>query len=131
MNHDDQLNSGYDDVDISDNEHRPANLLPQSEPPIFNSLSRNLLDMAEKIKFWSSKFFVRDGNKAIGISSAAQRPLSTVPCGATQQTFPYPGSAYRFDPLIFHGNTTEFDLNEAEKQLLALMKLAETVDGCN
>jgi hypothetical protein len=59
----------------------------------------------------------------IDISSAAQGQLSTVPYGATQQTFHYPGTAYRFDPLIFHGNTNEFDLNEAEMQLFALMKL--------
>jgi hypothetical protein len=37
---------------------------------------------------------------------------------------------YRFDPLIFHGNTTEFDVNEAEKQLFAQMKLPETINGC-
>jgi hypothetical protein len=65
---------------------------------------------------------VRDGDKTIDISSAAQGPLSTVPCGATQQTFPYSGSAYRFGLLIFHSDTTEFDVNGAEKQLLALMK---------
>jgi hypothetical protein len=87
--------------------------------------------MAEKLKFWSSKVFVRDGNKTIDILSAAQGPLSTVPCGATQQSFPYPGTAYRFDPLIFHGNTTEFDEYKAEKQILALMKFPETIDGCS
>jgi hypothetical protein len=57
--------------------------------------------------------------------------LSTVPCGATQQKFPYPGTAKRFDLLISHGDTTKFDVNEAEKQLLALMKLPTTIDGCN
>ena len=46
----------------------------------------------------------------IDISSAAQGTSSTVPCGATQQTFPYPGTAYRFDPVIFHGGNTEFDI---------------------
>ncbi len=45
--------------------------------------------------------FVRDDNERIDISSAAQGPLSTVPCGATQQTFLYPGTAYRFDPLVY------------------------------
>ncbi len=47
----------------------------------------------------------------IDISSAAQGKSGTVPCGATQQTFLYPGTAYRFDPVIFHGETTEFDIN--------------------
>jgi hypothetical protein len=72
-----------------------------------------------------------DGDDIIDISSAAQGKSSTVPCGATQQTFPYPGTAYRFDPVIFHGDTTEFDINEAEKQLLSLMKLPTTIDGCH
>jgi hypothetical protein len=67
----------------------------------------------------------------IDISSAAQGTSSTVPCGATQQTFPYPGTAYRFDPVIFHGKNTEFDINEAEQQLLLLMKLPTTIDGCH
>jgi hypothetical protein len=65
----------------------------------------------------------------IDISSAAQGKSSTVPCGATQHTFPYPGTIYRFDPMIFHGDTTEFDRNEAEKQLPSLMKLPTTIDG--
>jgi hypothetical protein len=73
--------------------------------------------MTEELKIWSSKFFVRDGDKMIDISSAAQGQLSTVPCGATQQTFPYPETAYRFGPLIFLGDTTEFDGNETEKEL--------------
>jgi hypothetical protein len=73
-NNEDQLNSSYGDVDMSDDEHRPEIILPQSDPPIFKSLSKNLLDMAEKLKLWSSKFFVRDGDKMIDVSSAAQGP---------------------------------------------------------
>ncbi len=87
--------------------------------------------MAEKLKFWSFKFFVRDGDEMIDISSAAHGKSSTVSCGATQQTFPHLGTAYRFDPVIFHGETTEFDINKAEKQLLFLMKLPTTIDGCH
>jgi hypothetical protein len=87
--------------------------------------------MAEKLKFWSSKFFVRDGDEMIDISSAAQGTSSTVPCGATQQTFPYTGTAYRFDLVIFHGENSEFDINEADKQLLSLVKLPTTIDGCH
>jgi hypothetical protein len=34
-----------------------------------------------------------------------------------------------FDPVIFHGENT--DINEAEKQLLSLMKLPTTIDGCH
>ena len=122
-----QINSCDVHFDISADEHHPNHLLSQSDPPLFKSLSKNLLDMAEKLKFWSSKVFVRYGDSMIDISSAPQGKLSAVPCGATQQTFPYPGTAYRFDPMIFHAETTEFDINEAEKQLLSLMKL-HTVD---
>jgi hypothetical protein len=86
--------------------------------------------MAEKLKFWSSKFFVRGGDEMIDISSTPQGKSSTVPCGATQQTFPYP-TAYRFDLVIFHGETSEFVINDAEKQLLSLMKLPTTIDGCH
>ncbi len=39
---------------------------------------------------------------------------STVPIGAQQQMFPYPGTFYQFEPCIFHGQDTELDLNEAE-----------------
>jgi hypothetical protein len=49
FNNEGQLHSGYGDVDISEDKHRPEIFLPQSEPPIFNSLSRNLLNMAEKL----------------------------------------------------------------------------------
>jgi hypothetical protein len=55
--------------------------------------------------------------------------FTTVPCGATQQTFPYPRTAHRFDLMIFHGDTTEFVINEAEKQLFSLMKSLTIIDG--
>jgi hypothetical protein len=126
-NNEERINSCDVHVNISADEQNPNHLLSQSDPPLLKSLSKNLLDMAEKLKFWSSKFFVRDGDEMIDISSTAQGKSSTIPCGATQQTFPYPGTAYKFDPVIFHGETTEFDINEAEKQLLSLMKL-HTVD---
>jgi hypothetical protein len=64
FNNEEQINSGDVDVDvdISADEHNPENSVPQSDPPIFKSLSKNLLDLAEKLKFWSSNFFVRDGD---------------------------------------------------------------------
>jgi hypothetical protein len=126
-NNEKQINSCDVRVNISADEHNPNNLLSQSDPPIFKSLSKNLLDMAEKLKFWSSKFL---SDEMIDLSSTAKGKSSTIPCGATQQTFPYPCAAYRFDPVIFHGETTKFDINEAEKQLLSLMKLPTTIDGC-
>ena len=99
-----QMNSCDVDVDISADEYKPDNLLSQSDPPLLKSLSKNLLGMAEKLKFWTSEFLVRDGDEMIDISLAAQGTSSTVPCGATQQTFPYPGTAFRFDPVIFLKN---------------------------
>ncbi len=66
----------------------------------------------------------------IDISSATQGSLSTVPFSAQQQTFPYPGAVYQFDPFTIHGKNTEFDVNEAEKQLYAMIKSPSTFDGC-
>jgi hypothetical protein len=92
--------------------------------------------LAEKLKFWSSKFVVREGYVMIDISSAAKGMSSTVSEDAHQYTLPYPGTFYRFDPSIFHGQNTELDLdqaenlNQVEKCLYALMKLPSTVDGC-
>ncbi len=78
-NNEEQISSCDVDVDISADEHKPDNLLSQSDPPLFKSLSKNLLDMAKKVKFWSSNFFVRDGDEMIDISSAAQEKSSAVP----------------------------------------------------
>ncbi len=50
-------------------------------------------------------------------------------CNTTN--IPLSRTAFRFDPVIFHGETTEFDINEAEKQLLSWMKLPTTFDGCH
>ncbi len=101
-----------------------------------SSLSKNLQVLAEKLKYWSSKFIVREGDVMIDISLTTKGMSSTVPKGAHQQILPYPGAFYRFDPCIFHGQNTELDLNQAknlnqvENRLYALMKLPSTVDGC-
>jgi hypothetical protein len=86
--------------------------------------------LAEKLKFWSSKLVVREGYLIIDIFLAAKGMSSTVPKGAQQQTFPYPETVFLSDPFIFHGQNTEFYINEAEKQLFAMMKLPSTSDGC-
>jgi hypothetical protein len=67
-NNEEQINSSDVDVDVSADGHKPGHLLSQSDPPLFKSLSNNLLDMAEKSKLWSSKFFVGDGDEMIDIS---------------------------------------------------------------
>ncbi len=82
------MNSYDVDVDISADEHEHNNLLSQSDPAFFQSLSKNLLNMAQKLKICSSKFIFRDGDEMIDISSAAQGTSSTVPCGAAQQSLP-------------------------------------------
>jgi hypothetical protein len=48
-NNEEHIDSCDVDVDISDVEHKPENLLSQSDPPLFQLLSKNLLDMAEKL----------------------------------------------------------------------------------
>ncbi len=68
----------------------------------------------------------------IDISSATQGSLSTVPYSAQQQMFPYPGTVYPLDldPITIHGKNTEFDVNNSEKQLYAMIKSPSTFDGC-
>ena len=60
----------------------------------------------------------------IEVSSAACGESSTIPVGATQQHFPYPGTVYQFDPQIFQSDKAdkEFDLDNAEVKLSSLMK---------
>jgi hypothetical protein len=92
--------------------------------------------LAGQLKFWSSKFVVTEADVMIDISLAAKGMSSTAPVGTQQQTLPYPGTFYLFDPCIFHGQNTELDLDQAENLnleenwLYALMKLPSTVDGC-
>ncbi len=49
----------------------------------------NLLFLSDQLKFWTSKFTVRDEVQLIDVSSAAQGADSTIPIGLTQQHFPY------------------------------------------
>lgn len=94
--------------------------------------SNNLLRLSAQLNFWQSKFTVMDGDQIIDVSSAACGESSSIPVGATQQTFPYPGTVYQFDPLLFQpdNDKNEFDLNDAEIKLYSLMKSPCTVDGC-
>jgi len=93
--------------------------------------SNNLLHLSAQLKFWQSKFTIMDGNHIIDVSSAACGESSTIPVGATQQTFPYPGTVYQLDPLLFQpdNDNKEFDVNNAEFKLHSLMKSPYTVDG--
>jgi hypothetical protein len=76
--------------------------IPQSVSSNLTSLSKNLQVLAEKLKFWTSKFVVREGDVMIDISLATKGMPSTVPEGTQQHKFPYPGTFYRFDPSIFY-----------------------------
>jgi hypothetical protein len=128
--------TGFCGFDSSDDKHGQDDGFPQYVSSNLSSLSKNLQVLAEQLKFWSSKFVVTEGDVMIDISLAAKGMSSTVPVGAQQQTLPYPGTFYRFDPCIFHGQNTELDLdqaenlNQVENWLYALMKLPSTVDGC-
>ncbi len=73
-NNEEQMNSYDVDVDISANEHEHNNLLSQSDPAFFQSLSKNLLNMAQKLKIWSSKFIFRDGDETIDILQLLREP---------------------------------------------------------
>jgi hypothetical protein len=73
---------------------------------------------------------VRDGDQLIDVSSAAQGADSTIPIGLTRQHFPYTGTMYQFDPILFHHPDQEFDIDDAEAKLFALMKSPHAIDGC-
>jgi hypothetical protein len=73
---------------------------------------------------------VRDGNQLIDVSSAARGPSSTIPIGSTQQHFPHVGTMYQFGPILFHNPDQEFDIDDAEAKLFALMKNPHAIDGC-
>ncbi len=73
---------------------------------------------------------MRDGNQFIDVSSAAHGASSTIPLGSTRQHFPYTGTMYQFDPILFHNPDHEFDIDDAEAKLFALMKSPHAIDGC-
>jgi hypothetical protein len=77
-----------------------------------------------------SKFTIRDGNQLIDVSSAACGSSSTIPIGATQQNFPYTGTVYQFDPMLFYNPNHKFDIDNAEAKLFELMKSPHAIDGC-
>ena len=43
----------------------------------------NILSLSDQLRFWTSKFTVRDGNEFIDVSSAARGESSTIPLGST------------------------------------------------
>ncbi len=92
--------------------------------------SNNLLCLSDELKFWTSKFTVRDGNQLIDMSSAACGSLSTIPIGSTQQKFPYAGTVYPFDPMLFCNPDHKFDIDDVEAKLFALIKSPRAVDRC-
>jgi hypothetical protein len=83
----------------------------------------NLLCLSDQLKFWTSKFTMRDGNQLIDVSTAACGTSSNIPIGATQQNFLCTGTVYQFDPMIFHHPDNKFALDDAEVKLFSLMKL--------
>ncbi len=73
---------------------------------------------------------MRDGNQLIDVSSAACGSSSTISIGAIQQIFPYAGTVYKFDPMLFYNPDHSIDIDDAEAKLFALMKSPHAVDGC-
>jgi hypothetical protein len=76
----------------------------------------------------STKFTVRDVNQLIDVSSAACDPSSTIPIGSTQHYFP----ALCTRLIQFYSITLikNFDIDDAEAKLFALMKSCHAIDGC-
>jgi hypothetical protein len=90
----------------------------------------NLLFLSDQLRFWTSKFTVRDGDQLIDVSSAAWGADSTIPIGLTRQYFPYTGTVYQLDLILFHNPDQEFDIDDAEAKPFALMKSSHAIDGC-
>ncbi len=61
---------------------------------IITETCNNLLFLSDQLKFWTSKFTVRDGDQLIDVSSAARGADSIIPIGSTRQHFPYTGTVY-------------------------------------
>jgi hypothetical protein len=64
--------TGFAGFDLSDDKQGQDDGFPQSVSSNLSSLSKNLQVLAEKLKFWSSKFIVREGDVMIDISLAAK-----------------------------------------------------------
>jgi hypothetical protein len=95
-----------------------------------SEIANNLLFLPDQLKLWTSKFTMRDGNQLIYVSSAACGSSSTIPIGAKQQNFPCTGTVNQFDPMLFYTPYHEFDIDDAEAKLFALMKSPHAIDGC-
>jgi hypothetical protein len=90
--------TGFCGFDSSDDKHGQDDGFPQYVSSNLSSLSKNLQVLAERLKFWSSKFIVTEENVMIDTSLAAKGMSFTVPKGAQQQMLPYPGTFYRAFP---------------------------------
>ncbi len=55
----------------------------KSESSSLTETCNNILSLSDQLRFWTSKFTVRDGNECIDVSSAAHGKLSTIPIGST------------------------------------------------
>ena len=80
-------------------------------------MSKNLLILSGQLNFWSSKFIVKEGDMCIDISSAACGSSSSIPIGARQHDFPYPGTKYQFDTQLFHDSDVT-SLDDIQKKYL-------------
>ncbi len=95
--------TGFGGFDSSDDKLGQDDSIPQSVSSNLTSLSKNLQVLAEKLKFWSSKFVVREGDVMIDISSAAKGMSSTVLEGTQQHMLPYLGTSTGLTPPFSMG----------------------------
>ncbi len=86
--------------------------------------SNNLLCLSDQLKFWTSKCTVRDGNQLIDVSSAACGSSSTIPIDSTQQNFPYAGTVYQFDPMLFYNPNQKFDIDDAKAKAVCFDEIS-------
>lgn len=106
---------------------------PNYESSALSQTTNKLLQLSCKLNYWSSKFIVKDGDKYIDVSSAAQGCSSIIPESASHRNIQYPGTKYQFDNQIFHDtniNDSAVDLDLVEEFFFNMINSPTTIDGC-
>jgi hypothetical protein len=104
------------------NEDRNSKPVHSSESTTLSKIPSQLLHLSDGLRFWPSKLIVRDSDQLIDVSSAACRSSSTISISAAQQNFPYSGTEYQFDPMVFHNTAMQI-------QMISILILISMLQG--
>jgi hypothetical protein len=81
--------TGLGGFDLSDDKQGQDDSFPKSVTSNLSSFSKNKQVLAEKLKFWLSKFVVREGDVMFDMSLAAEGMLSTISKGNNSKRSPF------------------------------------------